>query len=57
MSSRTERFQRKPNDPEDKPLENDAESQEVLRFSPEEEAVSIHVKVLTLTDKSIGITQ
>ncbi|KIN00349.1 hypothetical protein OIDMADRAFT_164741 [Oidiodendron maius Zn] len=40
MSSRTERFQRKPRDPEEKKEKEEApsEPEEILRFSPEEEA-------------------
>lgn len=39
MSDRTERFQRKPSEPQEKKDEKAREPEEVLRFSPEEEAV------------------
>jgi hypothetical protein len=40
MSTRTERFQRKPREKQDTKDEAVADPEEVLRFSPEEEAVS-----------------
>jgi hypothetical protein len=40
MATRTERFQKKPRDPKDKSGNSVAEPEEVLKFSPEEEAVS-----------------
>jgi hypothetical protein len=46
MSTRTERFQREPRESQDKKNEVVAESDEVVRFSPEEEAVSLHVPTL-----------
>lgn len=46
MSSRTERFQRKPREPQDVKDEND-EPQEVIRFSPEEEAVRLSLSAVT----------
>lgn len=40
MTTRTEKFQRKPRDGDSEPAEA-AEAEEILRFSPEEEAVCI----------------
>lgn len=40
MTTRTEKFQRKPRDGDSEPTEA-AEAEEILRFSPEEEAVCI----------------
>lgn len=42
MTSRTERFERKPRDPQNKEDGVAEEPEEVVRFSPEEEAVRIH---------------
>ena len=43
MTSRTERFQRKPRDSQTKNDEAPEEPEELVRFSPEEEAVSLRM--------------
>jgi hypothetical protein len=49
MSSRTERFQRKPQEPQERKKEEEVtpEPEEVLRFSPEEEAVRFLIATIT----------
>jgi len=39
MSTRTEKFQKKPLDPQDTKKEEPKEPEEIVKFSPEEEAV------------------